>query len=156
MIWTWIVGRIIQPFLPFVLGGFLALSVAGTLGGVWYGYSWASASCSAAAALAESKAKDLTIERYKALLKATELQRATEAAKALDNASALQDRAAELESDKAKAEAAQQDVEADLTAAIQDKGTLNAIVQKIRAAPHTDCRASDADVRLDRRLRGVR
>jgi len=154
--WEWIAGRFILPFLPYVMGILLGLNVVTGLAGLWKGYQWASASCSAAAALAESKAKDLTIERYKALLKATELQRATEAAKAIDTAAALQDRAAELEADKARAEAAQQDVEDDLAAAIQDKGTLNAIVQKIRATARTDCRASDADVRLDRRLRGVR
>ena len=104
--WSWLLGRIIQPFLPYVLGGLLCLSVVSGLAGLWKGYQWASAACQAANDAAEVKAKEATLERYRALLRATELQRATEAARAADTASALQQRAQELEADKASAEAA--------------------------------------------------
>lgn len=154
--WTWLVGKIITPFLPYILGGLLAFNVLSTLYAGWKGYQWASAACQAANDAAEVKAKDAVLERYRALLRATELQRAIEAARAADTASALQQRAQELEADKASAEAAQRDVEADLAAAIQDKGKLDAIVEKLRGTARVDCRASDADVRLDERLRGNR
>lgn len=155
-IWTWLATKLIVPFLPYILGGLLLLNVATGLFAGWKVYQWASAACQAANDAAEMKAKDATLERYRALLRATELQRATEAARAADTASALQQRAQELEADKAIAEAAQRDVEADLAAAIQDKGKLDAIVQKLRGTARTDCRASDADVRLDERLRSNR
>lgn len=155
-LWSWLAGRILVPFLPYVIAVLVGAGALGTVGGLWKGYQWASASCAAANQAAELKAKEATLERYRALLRATELQRATESARAADTAAALQKRAKELEADRAAAEASQRDVEADLTGAIQDKGKLDAIVQKLRATARTDCRASDADVRLDGRLRGAR
>jgi hypothetical protein len=45
MIWSWILGRIIQPFLPYILGGLLALAAVGTIGGYIKGRMDASAKC---------------------------------------------------------------------------------------------------------------
>lgn len=43
--WPWLVGRIIQPFLPYILGGLLVLSIVGTLGGYIKGYGDAASKC---------------------------------------------------------------------------------------------------------------
>lgn len=61
---------------------------------------------------------------------------------------------AEIAAEREKARAESADLEADLAKMIQDKESLNAILDKLRRRAPPDCTATDRDVDLDKRLRG--
>jgi hypothetical protein len=45
MIWGWLVTRVISPFLPWILGGLIALGTAGTMTAYFKGRADANANC---------------------------------------------------------------------------------------------------------------
>lgn len=66
MIWGWLVSRIIQPFLPWIMGGLVALSLSGAVFAYLKGRADATAKCREAELRAELVALKRDIEAWKA------------------------------------------------------------------------------------------
>jgi hypothetical protein len=131
-------------------------AIAGAVGwGYWSiyntGYKSAASKCESERLRIELAEKDSLIRKYKDLLAATELQRVSEGIEAAERERLIQDRLTSLAAEKALADLGQAELERDLTALIQDKGKLDAVLAKLRQS-RGNCGASDADVELDGRL----
>lgn len=140
--------------LPTWLGPVVLIGLAvSAVGGVYLkGRADANANCRAAELERELYAQAVTVSRYRSALEASEMQRQQEAKDATDREAALAERAAQLEAERVREAADDAALEAALDGAITDKDQLNAIITKLRSASRTNCRASDADVTLDRRM----
>ena len=141
--WLWLVSKIIQPFLPFVLGGLLAFSLVGTVGGYIKGRSdmnkyWVEKNLENTIAMQKE-----TIARYEKSAEADKKQFAQELQDSQDQAKAIAERVQQAIDEEAA-------TEAELSVTITDKEKLDAALKALRAK----CIATPADVSLDQRLRG--
>lgn len=147
-----LLGFVLSPpwWAKYAVGGVLVA----LLGGYVYhlGYSSASSKCRAAELERVIYAQAESLARYRTSLEASASQREAEALAAKDRESILGARLAELEADAAAREKEAADLEADLRAAITDKGKADALVKKLHAT-RTDCRATDRDIDVDQRMR---
>jgi hypothetical protein len=133
--------------------GAIGLVLAGLSGAYLKGRGDANANCTSAELERVVYAQATALARYRAALEASIAQREVEAAEAGRREALIQDRLREIEAETEAQKKAEADLETDLAKAIADKGQLDAIIAKLRASARTDCRASDSDVSLDRRVR---
>lgn len=147
--WSWIVGKIIQPFLPYILGGLIAAGLVGSVAAYFKGRADMDAKWQAKNMQAIIDAQAVTIERYR---KATEETKA-QAEQELRAAQAANDLIAER---MKQAQADNDILEEQLAALLSDKDKLAIDKDKLDAtlkALRAKCLATPRDVDLDRRLR---
>lgn len=141
--WGWIVGKIISPFLPYILGGLIAAGLVGSIGAYFKGRSDMNAHWEAKELQRTIDNLNETIARFKKAAAEDKAQAEQELQAAQDNAKAIAERMQQAKDE--------QDItEAMLIATITDKEKLDAALKALRAK----CRATPADVNLDKRLRG--
>ena len=141
--WGWLVGKIISPFLPYVLGGLIAAGVAGAGYAYFKGRSDMNAKWVAKELERTIANQNETILRYEKAAIETKAQAALELQLAEENAKAIAERMQQVKDE--------QDItEAMLIATITDKEKLDAALKALRSK----CTADNRDVMLDRRVRG--
>lgn len=141
--WGWLVGKVISPFLPYVLGALVAAGVAGAGFAYFKGRSDMNAKWVAKEYERTVANLNETIARFEKAAIETKAQAALELQVAQENAKDIAERMQQAKDD--------QDItEALLIATITDKEKLDAALKALRAK----CLADNRDVMLDRRVRG--
>jgi hypothetical protein len=132
----------------------IGLVLAGLGGAYLKGRGDANANCTSAELERVIYAQATALARYRAALEASVAQREVEAAEAGRREALIQDRLKEIEAEKVEQEKSAADLETDLASLISDKEKLDALIAKLRKSARTDCRITDRDIDLDRRVRG--
>ncbi len=159
--WTWIVARAtgVSPTVWLVAIGIFAGVTAGA-GALTTSYFMGKAAARAEARIAELeltiKGQAELIARYESAKAAAEKLAREEVFAAAALEAELDKLRAEIEAERQRAQTESADLEADLAALIQDKESLNAVLEKLRRRAPADCTATDSDVDLDSRLRKKR
>ena len=136
--WSWLVSKIIQPFLPYILGGMVVLSI----GAYFKGRADMDAKWQARNMQATIDAQAQTIARYRTLAEETQKQAEQEIQDAEESKRLIEERMKQAVEENAA-------MEAQLAATITDKDKLNEALKSLR----TKCAANARDVDLDKRLR---
>ena len=140
--WGWIVGKIIQPFLPYILGGLIAAGLVGSIGAYFKGRADMDAKWQAKNMQATIDAQAATIERYRTAAEESQAQAAKEIQDAQIAKALIEERMKDAEVDNVL-------LETQLATLILDKEKLDETLKLLRAK----CLATNSDVTLDRRLR---
>lgn len=140
--WSWIASKIIQPFLPYVLGGLIAAGLVGSIGAYFKGRADMDAKWQAKNMQAIIDAQAQTIARYRTAAEETQKQAEQELRAAEESKRLIEERMKEAETDNVL-------LETQLAVLITDKDKLNETLQMLRAK----CTATARDVDLDKRLR---
>lgn len=140
--WGWIVGKIVQPFLPYVLGALVAAGLIGSVAAYIKGRADMNAIWQAKELESVINAQAQTIARYREASEQAKAQAAQEVREAQERAGLIEERMKQAEIENTQ-------MESQLATLITDKEKLDAVVKSLKAA----CLATGSDVTLDQRLR---
>lgn len=141
------------PLVYLAVYGLIAAAIGSSY---WYVYAKGAGHARAECRTAELErviyAQSQSLMRVNVMLAESTAQREEEKIAARDREEVLKMLAKELQDNAAQSDQATAEVEAELHAAITDKGKANALIAKMRAT-RDSCAVSDRDIDVDQRMR---